>query len=385
MRDLAAPRCAVASWRSPSWPSWCRPGRLLRLGGREPAHGHRRLHRRRATWPTGPRCRWPTCPVGSVRSIALDGDKAKVTLAFDNGVRIPADVSAAIDRTTILGDQFVELTVPRARRAPRPPPRRSWPTAPASPTPRSSPTSSSSSRPGRRSSAPSRPRELEQIIEAGGEGFTGQEASLKAFLADLSTVANGYAQHTSDITQAVERARTASPPRSPRPAAPAPPRSTNLAQTVAILAKNSSQFETLLQSLDNLSSQGRSILENYYPQIVTQLQTLQAVSSQLAQHQADLAGLLSEIPAADNALPQAVRNGYVQLYENIIVCGIPGLGRGRQLARLHLRAAFARGAAPSDQPPPHRQPDRVLRGELRPRRLRRREPPRATRCRARRC
>ena len=52
-------------------------------------------------------------PVGSVQSIALDGDKAKVTLAFDNGVRIPADVSAAIDRTTILGDQFVELDVPK--------------------------------------------------------------------------------------------------------------------------------------------------------------------------------------------------------------------------------------------------------------------------------
>ena len=66
-----------------------------------------------------------------------------------------------------------------------------------------SPTWSSSSRPGRRSSAPSPPRELEQIIEAGGEGFTGQEASLKAFLTDLTTVATGYAQHTSDITQAV--------------------------------------------------------------------------------------------------------------------------------------------------------------------------------------
>ena len=104
---------------------------------------------------------------------------------------------------------------------------------------------------------------------------------------------------------------------------------TTLAQTVAVLARNSSQFETLLQSLDDVSTQGRSILESYYPQIMTQLQTLQAVSGQLAQHQADLAGLLSEIPVAHDALPQAVRNGYVQLDENIIVCGIPGLGEGR--------------------------------------------------------
>ncbi len=139
--------------------------------------------------------------------------------------------------------------------------------------------------------------ELEQIIQAGGEGFTGQEASLKAFLADLTTVANGYAQHTSDITQAVDGLNSLTASLAPTSGATATAL-TNLSQTVAILAKNSSQFETLLQSLDDLSSQGRSLLENYYPQIVTQLQTLQAVSSQLAQHQADLAGLLSEIPAA---------------------------------------------------------------------------------------
>jgi phospholipid/cholesterol/gamma-HCH transport system substrate-binding protein len=167
--------------------------------------------------------------------------------------------------------------------------------------------------------------ELEQIIEAGGEGFTGQEASLKAFLADLSDVANGYAQHTDEITQAVDGLNSLTSTLAPDSGAAAQAIST-LSQTVSILAQNSAQFENLLQSLDNVSTQGRSLLETYYPQIVTQLQTLQAVSRQLAQHQADLAGLLQEIPVADNALPQAVRNGYVQVYENIIICGIPGGG-----------------------------------------------------------
>jgi phospholipid/cholesterol/gamma-HCH transport system substrate-binding protein len=264
-------------------------------------------------------------PVGSVRSIALDGKQAKVTLAFDNGVRIPADVSASINRTTILGDQFVQLTVPKSE---------------TGPTAASTPQLANGARIARTSLVPDVEQfiaagsqvfgaisttQLEQIIEAGGEGFTGQEASLKAFLADLSTVATGYAQHTGDITQAVNGLNSLTASLAPSSGATATALS-NLSQTVAILAKNSSQFETLLQSLDNVSSQGRSILENYYPQIVTQLQTLQAVSSQLAQHQSDLAGLLSQIPAADNALPQAVRNGYVQLYENIIVCGVPGLG-----------------------------------------------------------
>ena len=70
------------------------------------------------------------------------------------------------------------------------------------------------------------------------------------------------------------------------------------------------------------------------------------MSSQLAQHQSDLAGLLSEIPVADNALPQAVRNGYVQLYENIIVCGIPGLGENNSQPAFSC-APHSAGATPT--------------------------------------
>ena len=264
-------------------------------------------------------------PVGSVSSIALDGDRAKVTLSFDNDVRIPADVSAAIDRSTILGDQFVQLVVPKSETG-----------AGAVTAPQLAdgavinhtstvPDVEQFVQAGASVFGAVSTTELEQIIQAGGEGFTGQEASLKAFLVDLSAVATGYAQHTSDITQAVNGLNSLSAALAPNSGATATALD-NLSQTVAILAQNSAQFETLLQSLDNVSTQGRSILETYYPQIVTQLQTLQAVSNQLAQHQSDLAGLLSEIPVADNALPAAVRNGYVQLYENIIVCGIPGLG-----------------------------------------------------------
>jgi phospholipid/cholesterol/gamma-HCH transport system substrate-binding protein len=270
-------------------------------------------------------------PVGSVSSIALDGTKAKVTLTFDNGARIPADVSAAINRTTILGDQFVELVVPKSETGAG--------AATAPQLPDGAVIAKTSDVPdveqfiqaGSEVFGAISTSELEQIIAAGGEGFTGQAATLKAFLADLSSVTNAYAQHTSDITAAVNGLNSLTSTLAPDSGATATA-ITNLSKTVAVLAQNSSQFEQLLQSLDNLSGQGRSILENYYPQIVRQLQTLQAVSSQLAQHQTDLAGLLSEIPVADAALPQAVRNGYVQLYENIIVCGLPGGGEDQNAA-----------------------------------------------------
>ncbi len=264
-------------------------------------------------------------PVGTVSQIALSGDQAKVTLTFNQGVSIPADVSAAIDRTTILGEQFVQLVVPKKDTG-----------AGAATAPRLAndavirhtsvtPDVEQFVQAGADVFGAVSTTELEQIISAGGEGFTGQEASLQAFLTDLTTVTNGYAQHTSQITAAVNGLNQLSATLAPDSGSNAQALTT-LSKTVAILAQNSTQFETLLGALNNVSVQGRSILETYYPQIVTQLQTLQAVSNQLAEHQADLAGILDELPANNSALQSSVRGGFLQLYENIIVCGVPGLG-----------------------------------------------------------
>jgi phospholipid/cholesterol/gamma-HCH transport system substrate-binding protein len=265
-------------------------------------------------------------PVGTVSSISLyHDDKAKITLTFNPGVKIPADVTAAIARTTILGDQFVQLSVPKKETG-----------AGAA----SAPELADGAHITRTSVVPDVEQfvqaggevfgaistsELEQIIAAGGEGFAGSEASLKSFLSDITTVATAYANHTSEITEAVNSLNTLTSSLAPNSSANAEAL-TNLSQTVAILAKNSTQFETLLNSLNNLSIQGRSILETYYPQIVDQLNALQAVSSQIAQHQADLAGILEELPVHNANLPSSVENGFVNLYENIIVCGIPGGG-----------------------------------------------------------
>ncbi len=264
-------------------------------------------------------------PVGSVSNIALDGNKAKITLTFSSGVRIPANVSAAIDRTTILGDQFVQLVVPKqdvgAGSASVP----QLANGAAIHHTSTVPDVEQFVQAGGEVFGAVSATELEQIIAAGGEGFAGSEASLKSFLTNISTVANAYAAHTGDITQAVNGLNSLSATLAPNSSANAQALTT-LAQTVSILAQNSTQFENLLSALNNVSIQGRSILETYYPQITDQLQALQAVSNQLAQHQADLAGLLAEIPVHDAALPSSVRNGFVQLYENIIVCGLPGGG-----------------------------------------------------------
>jgi phospholipid/cholesterol/gamma-HCH transport system substrate-binding protein len=274
-------------------------------------------------------------PIGRVTSIALEGDKAKVTMELSRSAHIPANVTAALSQTTILGDQFIEMEVPKSDSQAGTDTGSGTGTAGGTvPQLRNGaviahttvvPDVEQLVQAGAQVFGSVSTTELEQIIAAGGEGFAGQEASLKVLLSDLSSVAATYAQHTSQFTSAINGMNQLTATLAPSSGATATALTT-LSKTVAILAQQSSQFETLLQSLDNLSIQGRQILETYYPQIVTQLQALAAVSGQLSQNQGALAGILRELPANDSALPSSVRADYLQLYENIIVCGLPDGG-----------------------------------------------------------
>lgn len=55
--------------------------------------------------------------VGSVRSIKLDGYRARVTMRIDADARIPSNAQALIRSTSLLGEKFVELTVPSGETA----------------------------------------------------------------------------------------------------------------------------------------------------------------------------------------------------------------------------------------------------------------------------
>jgi phospholipid/cholesterol/gamma-HCH transport system substrate-binding protein len=264
-------------------------------------------------------------PVGSVTSIDLHDDRAKVTMALSGAAQIPADVTAALDQTTILGSQFIELEVPKGQADGAGVTEASLRNGDVIDHTTVVPDVEQLVRAGAQVFGAVSTTELEQIIAAGGQGFAGQEASLKALINDLSAVTAGYATHTSEFTAAINGMNQLSATLAPSSGATANALST-LSTTVTDLAQQSARFETLLQAVDNLSVQGRQILDTHYPQIVTQLLALQAVAGQLSRNQGDLAGILQELPLNDSALPSSVRAGYLQLYENIIVCGLPGGG-----------------------------------------------------------
>lgn len=263
-------------------------------------------------------------PIGTVSRIALDGDRAKVTMTLDASARVPSNVTAKIDRTTILGERYVALAVPKH-------PVGVLANGEAIRRTAVVPTVEQVLGAGSEVFGAVSSSDLAEIVNAGGQGFSGEEASLRQLLNNLSTVAAGYATRTAQITTVVNSLDRLGSTMAPT-SGPDAQAITNLSQTVKVLAANSAQFEKLLQSLDDVSQQGATILSSEYPQIVDQLQALEAVASQLAQHQQDLAQLLQWLPQHDEAMTAVVRNNFLQILNNLIVCGIPNGGSGSTAA-----------------------------------------------------
>jgi phospholipid/cholesterol/gamma-HCH transport system substrate-binding protein len=243
-------------------------------------------------------------------------------MSIDKGARVPADATAAVDQTTILGEHFVQLQVPRTPAGDGGALLANGGTiAHTSVIPNVEQFVSA----GAQVFGSVSTNDLAQIIDAGGQGFDGQAASLRQLLNSLSDVTAGYASHTSDIQTVVTSLDQLGSTLAPSSNADAQA-VTNLAQTVSILAQQSGRFTDLLQALNGVSTQGRSLLETYMPQINDQLTALGAVANQLGAHQQDLLGLLRNLPLHNTSVPNDVVNNFVQVLDNLIVCGLPGGG-----------------------------------------------------------
>jgi len=276
------------------------------------------------TLAQGAQVKMADVPVGSVTGISLDKDRAKVVMSIDTSANVPANVTAKVDRTTILGERFIDLAVPRHPAGHLTDGARITRTAIV-------PTVEQVIGYGSEVFGAISASDLAEIVNAGGQGFSGEAAALRQFLNSLSTVVAGYATRTRQITTVVQSldqlGSTLAPTSGPDAQAIA-----NLSSTAKVLAQSSTRFEQLLVSLEAVSKQGSTILQSEYPQIVDQLDALEAVSSELAIHQQDLAQLLEWLPAHDATMSESVRHNFLQILNNLIVCGLPGGGAGQTAA-----------------------------------------------------
>lgn len=258
--------------------------------------------------------------VGSVTGIHLDGDQALVTMAVRRSAQVPANVSAQLEQTTILGQYVVDL-VPEGR--------------PEGLLQDHERIAHSEVVPGLQELVQSGTEvfsaisaaELSSLIDNSAVAFGGRGSTIRSLLDDLGSVLHGYQTQTTQITQLIDRLNAFSAglaPKAQQDAAAV----TQLDQATQVLAQQSNQFVSLLRSLNTLATQTRAILDTGLPDIEDQVAALEATAAELAAHQQQLAQLLQEVPAANSNLADATYEHEVQILQNIIVCGVPGLGEG---------------------------------------------------------
>jgi len=173
--------------------------------------------------------------------------------------------------------------------------------------------------------------DLSDLIATGAQGFGGQGQSLKQLLDGFATVAHGYAGQTATIQSLVTTADQLTASLAPDAGSDAQA-VTTLSQTTGVLATQAGRFENLLQSLDDLSTQGRGLLEAYLPQIDDDLTGLATTTQALQASEGDLGKFIDGLPGHNAATKAATVQDELQVLDDIIVCGLPGGGANAAIA-----------------------------------------------------
>ena len=266
--------------------------------------------------------------VGNVQSINLVGSRAKVVLSIQKSARVPSNVSARAEQSTVLGEEVVQLVVPQSSAG--------------------SPTHllANSSRIGATTLVPGIQQfvaggtavlgsigtsQLAALVNAGGQGFGGQALTLRHLIGNLNTMMAGYSSRDSEIKTLISSMSRLDSSLAPHAAANAQALS-NLSKTVSILDAQSQNFIRLLKGLDHLSLQGHSLLTQQLSQMDFQLSGLAGITGTLDHQQAAIATLLEQLPGHNMTLHDVTVNRFSQVINSMILCGLPDGGETSQAA-----------------------------------------------------
>ena len=250
-------------------------------------------------------------PVGAVSAIAVDPAtwNARVTVDLNGDVRLPADATAQVRTTSLLGEKFVELAAPAQGATGALAPGADIPVA----------------RSGRAVEVEEVLGSLSMLLNGGGvaqiktistelnNALQGNEPQVRALLANLNTLVGGL-----DSRKVRSPARwtgsIGSPPPSRSGKARSPPRWTTSRPVCELRQRG--QLVDMLRSLDRLSGVATNVVNASRDDLVADLRSLQPTLQKLAdsgQNLPDSLQILGSFPFTD-AAQQAVAGDYANLY-----------------------------------------------------------------------
>jgi phospholipid/cholesterol/gamma-HCH transport system substrate-binding protein len=262
--------------------------------------------------------------VGKVETIKLVDWHAEVQVVVNGDVRLPANAHADIRQTSLLGEKFVSLSFP-------PQPEVSEPTALAdAPHQGFAHPHIGLARTGANADIEEVLGALSLLLNGGGldqiktithelnEALKGHSDDIRGLLSQLSSFATTLNGQQAKILDAVDHLDTLARTLNTQKQVLATALDT-MPQALAILADEKDQLVALLRSLDNLSTVAVKVVDESTDDVLTSLQNLDPVMTQLTKAGSDLAKateLLTTYPFPKTSV-NGVRGDYTNLYADV--------------------------------------------------------------------
>jgi phospholipid/cholesterol/gamma-HCH transport system substrate-binding protein len=252
-------------------------------------------------------------PVGSVSDISVDPKtwNAIVTVKVNNDVKLPANATAEVRTTSLLGEKFVELSAPAQGATGT---LTNGATIPVD-------------RAGRAAEVEEVLGALSMLLNGGGvaqiktistelnKALVGNEPQIRSLLANLNTLVGALDDKKSEITRALDGINRLSATLNDRH-----DQITNalddLAPGLKELENQRAQLVDMLQSLDRLSGVATNVVDRSRDDTLADLKSLQPTLQKLAQSGQDLPNslqILGSFPFTDAAVA-AIPGDYANLY-----------------------------------------------------------------------
>jgi phospholipid/cholesterol/gamma-HCH transport system substrate-binding protein len=252
-------------------------------------------------------------PVGAVSAIAVDPGtwNARVTVDLNGDVQLPANASARVRTTSLLGEKFVELAAPAQGATGTLAQGADIPVA----------------RTGRAAEVEEVLGALSMLLNGGGvaqiqtistqlnDALKGNEPQIRALLANLNTLVSGLDSRKGEITRALDGLNRLSATLADRRGQITTVLD-DLAPGLKELESQRVQLVDMLRSLDRLSDVATHIVNASRDDLLADLRTLQPTVAKLAASGQDLPDslqILGSFPFTD-AAQQAVAGDYANLY-----------------------------------------------------------------------
>jgi phospholipid/cholesterol/gamma-HCH transport system substrate-binding protein len=247
--------------------------------------------------------------VGRIKSIQLTDDyKARVSLSIDPDSKIPADSTALVRTTSLLGEKFVEIR--------------------ANGNPTEGPFLRDGSVIDRTGEAPElefvaqdfvtvlgavNASDIATLAETGAQAFGERGPELRSLIDDLSTIGATFASRTSQITSVIDNFDLTAGTLAAG-SGDVDQLLRNLATTSQVLADNRGRTITALDQLSRLAAVQNSVLGRYRSDIDRQIKQADAIVGEAAKHTGELSQLVDWLEKFAVGTPKTIPKDFTQVY-----------------------------------------------------------------------